>query len=207
MARKSGTDARTTRDSIARSAQTLFARDGYAAVSMRQIASAAGVQAGAIYLHFADKQALLYELMEAHMDALLAAWEATPRADDPVERLRQFAMFHITYHLERPEEVFIAYMELRNLTPANFAAIEARRRAYEAELERILEDGRAAGEFHFPDLRLTSMGIIAMLTGVNTWFRPEGRLRPARVARIYGRFAWRLAGKRHKPGGAEDQDD
>lgn len=192
-----------TRRRISEAALELFARHGYAAVSMRQIAGESGVQAGAIYLHFSDKQALLFELMDRHMDALLSAWEAAPKSGDPVNRLRDFAMFHIQYHLSRPDEVFISYMELRNLSDENFAVIEAKRRAYENELERILEEGRAAGEFHFPDLRLTSMGIISMLTGVNTWFRPEGRLKPAKVARIYGRFAWRLAGKRHRPEGGD----
>ena len=33
--------------------------------------------------------------------------------------------FHIGYHIERPDAVFIAYMELRNLEPAQFAEIEA----------------------------------------------------------------------------------
>jgi hypothetical protein len=39
--------------------------------------------------------------------------------------------FHIRYHLERADEVFIAYMELRNLEPENFAEVEAERRRYE----------------------------------------------------------------------------
>jgi hypothetical protein len=76
-------------------------------------------------------------------------------------------------------------MELRNLTPANFTLIEALRRAYEDRLEAILIDGAAHGMFRVPDSRIATMAVIAMLTGVTTWYRPGGRLSGADVARLY----------------------
>jgi hypothetical protein len=51
---------------------------------------------------------------------------------------------HIRFHLDRPDLVFIAYMELRNLTPENFAVIEGLRREYEDRLEAVLKAGQAA---------------------------------------------------------------
>ncbi len=185
MARKSGSHAGKTRPRIQAAAQELFARHGYDAVSMRQIAARVGVQAGTLYLYTKDKQSLLFELMREHMQALLAAWAEVPRGDGPLQALEAFCRFHIRYHLERPDAVFIAYMELRALEPDNFAAIEALRRRYEGELQAILEAGRAAGVFDFEDARLATMAIIAMLTGVNTWFRDGGRLSRADVERIY----------------------
>ncbi len=76
-------------------------------------------------------------------------------------------------------------MELRNLTDENFAAIEALRRQYEGELEAILRAGQEAGELDLSDIRLSSMAIIAMLTGVNTWYREGGRLSREAVADRY----------------------
>ena len=76
-------------------------------------------------------------------------------------------------------------MELRNLTPANFAAIEDLRRRYERELETILRSGHDQGVFHVPDTKITTLAIIAMLTGVNTWYRSGGRLSRAEVQTIY----------------------
>ena len=192
MARKSGSDPTITGPRIAAAAEKLIARHGYAAVTMRQIAAEAGVQAGSIYLYFADKQGLLFELMDAHMDALLAAWAEVPKTARPMARLRTFTDFHIAYHLDRPDAVFIAYMELRNLSPENFSVIEAKRRTYEGELEAILKEGAKAGAFAISDLRITVMAIIAMLTGISTWYRNDGRLPRARVMRIYWRLARRM---------------
>lgn len=186
MARKPGSRAETTGPRLRAAALRLFARHGYAAVTMRQIAAAVGVQAGALYLYTSDKQALLFDLMRDHMEELLAAWEvARAEGGTAPARLDRFARFHIRFHAARADAVFISYMELRNLTPENFARIEELRRRYERELETILLAGQAEGTMDLPDARLASMAIIAMLTGVNTWFREGGRLSLDKVEQIY----------------------
>lgn len=197
MARTPGSRADITGPRLRHAALTLFARDGYAAVSMRQIAAEVGVQAGALYLYTADKQTLLFDLMREHLESLLADWAANPSpAPDPHSRLEHFARFHMQFHAARADAVFIAYMELRNLTPANFAIIEGLRRRYEAALEAILRDGVAAGAFVVPEPRLTAMALIAMLNGVTTWFREGGRLSRAQVEDLHAAMALNAVGAR-----------
>jgi len=75
MARTSGSHSKTTGPRVRKAARNLFARYGYAAVSMRQIAAEVGVQAGALYLYTPDKQTLLFDLMIEHLDQLQAAWD------------------------------------------------------------------------------------------------------------------------------------
>lgn len=191
MARKIGSHSEITGPRIRDAALRLFARHGFAAVSMRQIAAEVGVQAGALYLYTVDKQALLFDLMQDHMNTLLAAVAALPPMPDPKARLDQFARFHIGYHLDRPDAVFIAYMELRNLSPENFATIESLRRSYEDTLQAILQDGAEAGLFTLTDPKLTTLGLIAMLTGVTNWYREGGRLSRADVQTLYSEMALR----------------
>ena len=185
MARTQGSHSDITGPRIREAALRLFARHGYAAVSMRQIAAEVGVQAGALYNYTADKQGLLLGLMQAHLEELLQARAATRAPPDPVAQLEEFTRFHIRFHLQRPDAVFIAYMELRSLTPDNFAAIEALRRAYEDELEAILQRGVAAGVFAVADTKIATLAVIATLTGVNTWYRAGGRLSLDRVETLY----------------------
>ncbi|MGB8812994.1 MAG: TetR/AcrR family transcriptional regulator [Paracoccaceae bacterium] len=194
MARKTGSHSEITGPRIRAAAQSLFARHGYAAVSMRQIAAEVGVQAGALYLYTPDKQTLLFDLMQDHMQALLAALQSLPPAATPAEHLAQFARFHIGFHLDRPDAVFIAYMELRNLTPDNFVKIETLRHAYEAALETILLTGQAAGQFSLADPKLATLALIAMLTGVTNWYRPTGRLSRTEVASLYADMALKAVG-------------
>ncbi|HDR29594.1 MAG TPA: TetR/AcrR family transcriptional regulator, partial [Rhodovulum sp.] len=63
--------------------------------------------------------------------------------------------------------------------------IEALRKRYETELEDILRAGQAAGVFDLPDIKLSTLAVIAMLTGVTTWYRDAGRLSRERVAGLY----------------------
>ena len=185
MARKTGSHSEITGPRIRDAALKLFARHGFAAVSMRQIAAEVGVQAGALYLYTPDKETLLFDLLKAHMDDLLMAWDADDPGGGPVARLEGFVRFHIRFNLERPDAVFLSYMELRNLGAANFAAIEALRKIYETHLETILRDGQGAGAFTLPDAKIATLAIIAMLTGVNTWYREGGRLSRAAVGDLY----------------------
>lgn len=192
MARTAGSHSDITGPRIREAALRLFARHGYAAVSMRQIAADVGVQAGALYNYTPDKQSLLFELLRGHMDDLLAAY--APQGNTPGAQLEHFVRFHIAFHLERPDAVFISYMELRNLSPENFAVIESQRRSYENRLEAILRAGAEAGDLTVGDTKIAALAVIAMLTGVNTWFRAGGRLSLAEVQDQYWGMVSRAVG-------------
>ncbi|MQY42653.1 TetR family transcriptional regulator [Epibacterium sp. SM1969] len=188
MARTQGSHSDITGPRIRAAALKLFAQHGYAAVSMRQIAKEVGVQAGALYNYIPDKQSLLLTLMENHMEEVLSAWQETEagiQPDDVIARLKTFTRFHIRFHMQRPDAVFIAYMELRNLSEENFARIEALRSQYEGKLRQILQDGVASGRFEISDSKITTLAVIGMLNGVITWYREGGRLSLDEVEGIY----------------------
>ena len=189
MARKVGSIGAETADRVRLAALSLFARYGYAAVSMRQIGREIGLQAGAIYNHFPTKQHLLRGLLVEHMERLLAAWEA--EKDDslpPREALVAFVRFHIRYHVKCGEEVFISYMELRNLEEQNFVEVEELRRCYEQSLRSILEAGTQTRVFTVSDPRVATMAVIAMLTGVTNWYKSDGRLSLDEIEELYVRM-------------------
>jgi len=196
MARRSGSNGERTALEVRRAALELFAARGYAAVSMRQIAAAVGVQAGALYLYTPDKQTLLADIMTEHMEDLLAAWADHPKpgVPTPPAMFEAFVRFHIRHHLSRGAEVFISYMELRSLEPENFARVETLRRSYEAALTDILVAGLRSGDFRLADPKLATFALIAMLTGVNTWYRPGGRLSAAAIEEEYLAMARALVG-------------
>lgn len=185
MARKTGSHAEITGPRVQAAATELFARHGYAAVSMRQIASKVGVQVGALYNYTPDKQGLLLDIMDRHMNELLDAWAEESKPENPVGRLEAFCRFHVRFHVARPDTMFIANMELRNLTPENFEAVEGLRRRYESALEKILLAGQKVGLFNITDVRLTTMAVLALLTGVANWYREGGRLPLTEVERIH----------------------
>ena len=185
MARTLGSYAKLTKPKISEIALNLFAEQGYAAVSMRQIAAKVGLQVGALYNYFPDKQTILSELLINHMENLLQTWHRQKLPEKSDKLLEFFVDFHIEYHLNRPEEVFIAYMELRNLNPDNFKKIEKLRNKYELILKNILRDGVNKNLFSCDDTKIESLAIIGMLKEVNTWYKKDGRISVPEIKNIY----------------------
>lgn len=184
-----------TRAALREHARRLFARHGYEGVSMRDIAGALGIRQSAIYNHFPSKQHLLQDLMLSHMERLLAAMQAAiPPEGTPTERLEAFARFHVAYHIDQPEDTFLAYMELRSLEDPGRAQVIALRDAYEKTLRAILEAGKADGSFNIDEIAVAPRAILAMLTGVTVWFRDTGPLDRDRVVEAYVEMVLRSVG-------------
>ena len=129
------------------------------------------------------------------IEALLAAWDTAPRSgSDPRARIEEFVRFHIRHHLGRVDGAFIVHMELRNLSPENLQKVERLRRLWEGVVEDIIHDGVEVGQFRVEEPRIASLALIAMLTGVTTWYRAGGRLPPERIEQIYCGIALRAVG-------------
>lgn len=70
----------STRDRILDAAEDLFARQGYQATTINQVAGSVGIQGPAIYKHFAGKRALFEEVLERMFAPFLALVN-----DDPMD--------------------------------------------------------------------------------------------------------------------------
>ena len=93
-----------TRTAIDRAAVALFARRGYHATSMREIAASAGVQPAAIYHWYPSKEAILIGLQDDFMERLTAeVVAARDRQTRPALRLAAAVREHVVFHgLHRP---------------------------------------------------------------------------------------------------------
>lgn len=195
MARTTGSDGARTEEAIREAAIELIAARGFEATTLREIAERVGVQPGTLYRYFPSKAKLLVSLLVEHLEFLLASWAVQrPDTDDPVVRLRTFVDFHIRSHTLRRREVFVANMELRSLAPADRARVVALRRRYEDQLTDILRDGIARGIFNLPDARVATFAILAMLTGVGSWYRDSGRLGKRELIDLYTGLTLQCAG-------------
>ncbi len=195
MARTIGSDGEKTQAALREAATRLIARHGYEAVSMRRLADEVGVQAAALYRYFPTKEDLLFSLMRAHMDSLIAGW--SDLADDTADAETQLAAFvrnHIAFHLARRGSTHVNNLELRSLSPDRLSCIVALREAYEGQLRAILQRGASQGTFDVEDAALVSMAILQMITGVIVWFRPDERLSMDEITDRYLTMTLRLAG-------------
>lgn len=115
-------DGERLRDEILAAAEAmLIETNDQAALSIRAIASAVGVTPPSIYLHFADRNDLLFAVCERHALQLEAAiCAAAPGVDDPLERLRLRGLAYLHYGLRHPEHYRILMMSRPDVTPDRF---------------------------------------------------------------------------------------
>ena len=120
MARTIGSHGPKTMEAIRKAGLRLIFEHGYAAMSLRQLAAEVGIQSGSLYNHISTKQELLFTLVRDHINELLRQLDrALQGIERPTDKLRAFVAFHVTYHMTKKREVFIANSELRSLEPKN----------------------------------------------------------------------------------------
>src|SRR5919206_5214359 len=83
------------RDALLRAAIDVFAERGYFNAQVADVARAAGVAAGTVYLYFRSKDDLLVSIFDRTMrDGLADGRKAVQGIADPIERLRRLARLH-----------------------------------------------------------------------------------------------------------------
>ena len=115
------------REEVLRAAMDLLTETGdEAAVSVRAVAQRVGVSVPSIYLHFADKRALIDavcgEVFEALHQRLRAAGEA---AADPFAALRAQGNAYVHFALENPEHYRVVMMQAHEPAPESVDSIVA----------------------------------------------------------------------------------
>src|SRR5881227_2294728 len=92
-ARNSSADKRAT---ILRAATRVFARNGYFNSKVADIARAADVADGTVYLYFKSKEEILHSIFDQNMaEAIAAGGQLIENLDDPREKLRRIAKLHL----------------------------------------------------------------------------------------------------------------
>jgi AcrR family transcriptional regulator len=120
-----------TRQSILEAAYDLFLTQGYAATSMRQIASQAGLALGGIYNHFSSKEAIFSELIfERHPYRQVVQILAETPTDDLEIFVRQAANAMVTELGKRPDFIKLMLIEMVEFKGQNMPGI----------IERVLPD-------------------------------------------------------------------
>ena len=81
--------------------------------------------------------------------------------------------------------------ELAALSPEHLAEVATIRRAISAQIEQVLADGVAAGEFTVPDLPGTTLAVLSLSIDVARWYTPR-RGDPAALGKLYADLAHRM---------------
>lgn len=136
------------RDAILRAAIDVFAERGFFNAQVADVARAAGVAAGTVYLYFRGKDDLLVSIFERTMrEAIEDGRACVEPLRDPVERLRAIARVHLD-RMGRDRSLAVVFqVELRQSTKFMERFSSTLLREYLGIIRSIIVDGQNAGAF------------------------------------------------------------
>jgi len=174
----------TQREQILVRAAELFARQGYTATSMNQVALACGVSKPSLYHYVRDKYQLLVEIAEDHVNrlkALVARAQLLPL--DPTARMRELIASFLEVYVDAQAAHRVLTEDVKFLEPVDRERVLDAQREVVAAFADAIADTRPelrASELHKP----LTMLLFGMMNWMFTWLQPGGKLTHAAMAPI-----------------------
>lgn len=168
--------AENQRERILHEAAILFARSGFDASSLTELAEESGISKAGIYHYFKTKQEVYDAIILQTLQGLEDHVSAVVReARDPYDRLVAFMSAHADY-FERNYWAFRAMLISFSAMSAPLARAEAviLRERYERLLRGIIADGVARGDFRNVDPASAGRAVLSLLNWMARWYRPDG---------------------------------
>ena len=172
------------RETILARAAELFARHGYTATTMNQVAEACGVSKPSLYHYVRDKHQLLAEIAAGHIVRLLALVDEVGAGSlEPEARVRALITAFLAVYADSQNEHRVLTEDVRFLAPAE------RRRVLGGERKVVaaFADAIVAAR---PDLRRAglekplAMLLFGMMNWMFTWLQPNGALSHSDMAPV-----------------------
>jgi AcrR family transcriptional regulator len=183
LARTRSADFENIQDLILDSAASVFARRGYAATSIGDIAEACDCSKSRLYHYFGSKETILSEMLTGHVDLLLEKCRHTLYGyQDPEERFRQLTrLFMEVYAVSRDRHVVLLTC-LEFLAPDKRDILVSKQRELLAYVRDILLQLRPDLAANTLITRLDTMLFFGMINWTYTWYRSDGAVSPHELA-------------------------
>ncbi len=136
------------RELILRAATRVFARNGYFNSKVADIARAADVADGTVYLYFKSKEEILHSIFDQNMaNAIASARELIAKLDDPRDKLRRITKLHLERLGADRDLAVVFQIELRGSTKFMEEFSAAGFAEYLDLLRTTFEEGQRTGAF------------------------------------------------------------
>ena len=177
------------------SATEAFAAKGFHGTTTRDIAAAAGVTPGAVYVHHRSKEELLYSISRlGHEKTLELVRACAATSTDPVEQIRTMVHDFVEWQSSNRTKSSVVNFELAALSEEHRTEVLDIRRAVDAEFRAVVDRGREQGVFAVTDTPLAVFALLSLCIDVARWYRADGRLSAAAVGEHHSRMALRMLG-------------
>ena len=176
MARTRASDFEDKQRGILRSAASVFAEQGMEKASMSQVANAAGVSKSLLYHYYPSKDALIFAIIQSHLEELdntvTAADDASVSLED---RLRALVRATLESYRDADNEHKVQLNAVDALNDEQRGVIRALERRIVRRFSNVLcEINPALAAKEQPLLMPVTMSLFGMMNWAYMWFREGG---------------------------------
>lgn len=162
------------KEAILIEAAKLFREKGFAATSMRDLASSVGMEAASLYNHIDNKEELLEticrSIAQKHSENLTKLNGETLTALEKIERLIRH---HIRINAKWPHMSAVAEDEWRHLSEPVRTDFLNKRRAYENSLRSLIDEAKQSGLIKEVNTQIALYTLLSSLQWLYHWFRQD----------------------------------
>lgn len=170
------------REEILLAAARIFATNGYAETSLREICAAAGIQAASLYYHFTSKEELFATVHHLGITRVNNALDDTiSEYDDPWIRLEEACATALKFQLNPSELATVVRVDPGIRFPPQLQRkVDADRASYENRFRDLIE---ALPLHEYADKTLLRLTLLGALNWTRMWYQDSGRLSAEEIGR------------------------
>jgi AcrR family transcriptional regulator len=161
---------------ILAAAARLFARRGYSATSMNEVAEACGLSKATLYHYYRDKHTLLASIADEHVSKLQALVQDVSRqGSTPDEHMRELIRRIAREYASAQDEHRVLTEDVKFLLPEDQARVLGKQREVVAGFAHVV--GQLRPELDAAALtKPLTMLLFGMINWLFTWMKPHGEL-------------------------------
>ena len=183
MARTRSADYDNIHDTIIRRAAAIFARQGYAATSIGDIAAACDCSKSRLYHYFDSKEMILLDMLRAHVDSLVEQCRQVLYASrEPKERFFHMVKLFLEIYADSRDKHVVLLTCLDVLPPEHRKELIAKQRELIAYVRDALQQMRPDMAQNRVLAHVDTMLFFGMINWTYTWYRSDGVVSPDELA-------------------------
>lgn len=187
MARAKAVDHNEKRSNILNKAAELFIAEGFSRASMTQLAKACDISKANLYHYYPDKESILFQILDDHMDEILAALEHAFADNTPEARLHTLITTLLELYQTADHKHRILLNDLQILPEDK----QTRIRIKERDIVQYFKNAILLKYPHYGtkprELAATAMIILGAINWSFTWYKPGKGLSVAQYAQLLTR--------------------
>ncbi|MEH7246013.1 TetR/AcrR family transcriptional regulator [Neobacillus niacini] len=181
------------KNEILRSASSIISEKGYEKTTMEDIAAQLLMTKGSMYYYFKNKEELLFEchlmILEPSIEKLIDV-----RNSDlsPLGKMRKVISDYIIFEINEKAMFNVAGKLDQTFSKEFLEKILAKRDEYNHIFDELIQEGIKTEVFQNVDVKMARLIILGALNSVQSWYKPEGKLKPEEIANIHADYLLKI---------------